>query len=219
MKTVFAPGCALFIHNIELAEKISAYLRARYNIGEVHETCCHHDPNVTEETKLVCVCSGCIRRYDTLYYDVSAISLWELIDRDPDFNFPDYGGMTMTVLDACPTRLYPQMHDAVRSIMEKMNIKIVEPARTGSEGKCCGDSFYGVLPKEQVIGKMCERGNEMPAEDVAVYCVSCVKAMKNGGKTPRYLPDLLFGTDTPAGECDPDAWHAQVDDFIEKHQT
>jgi len=217
MKTVFAPGCALFILNPELGEKISAYLFRRYNIEDIHTNCCHHRPEFGEETKIVCVCSGCVKRYDTLYDGVSAITLWELIDRDPDFRFPDYGGMRMAVLDACPTRQYSSMHRTVRSLLGKMNIEPVEPERTGTNGKCCGDSFYGVLPKEQVLEKMKERADEMPAQDVAVYCVSCVKAVANGGKTPRYLPDLLFGVQSPVGQCDPDEWHGQITDFIKTH--
>jgi hypothetical protein len=41
--------------------------------------------------------------------------------------------------------------------------------------------------------------------------------LHNGGKRPRYLVDLLFGEETVPGVCDPDAWLAQVDAFIEEH--
>ncbi|MCD8490692.1 MAG: hypothetical protein LRY51_01650 [Geovibrio sp.] len=36
MKKVFAPGCALLIHNPELAEKIAAYLSEKHGITERH---------------------------------------------------------------------------------------------------------------------------------------------------------------------------------------
>lgn len=217
MNTVFAPGCALFINDSQLAEKVAGYLRNRHGITEIHDTCCHHKPDFKEETKIVCLCSGCIRRYDSLYDYVSALSLWELIDTDDSFPFPDYSGYKMSVLDTCPTRKYENLHKSVRSLLNKMNIEVAEPERTGTNGKCCGDSFYGNIPKKDVLEKMKERADEMPANDVAVYCVSCVKSVSNGGKTPQYLPALLFSTQTVTGKCDPDAWHAQVDAFIGTH--
>lgn len=215
MKRVFAPGCALLIDNPVLAESIASYLRDRHGVTERHTVCCHFDPNFGEETKIISICSGCIKRYDTLYKGASAISLWEIIDDDPQFSFPDYAGLKMSVLDACPARKYDKMQKAVRSLLRKMNITVVEPERTMGNGKCCGDSFYGTLPKDEVIGKMRERADEMPAENVAVYCVSCVKAIKNGGKQPNYLPSLLFGAETVTAECDPDLWHSELNVFIE----
>ena len=64
---------------------------------------------------------------------------------------------------------------------------------------------------------MQQRAAEMPADDVVVYCVSCIKAMHIGGKQPRYLADLLFGETTSAGTFEPDQWHAELDIFIDAH--
>ncbi|HWR30737.1 MAG TPA: (Fe-S)-binding protein, partial [Negativicutes bacterium] len=82
---------------------------------------------------------------------------------------------------------------------------------------CCGDSFYGTLPVEQVKAQMKKRAAEMPCEDVVVYCVSCIKALHIGGKQPRYLVDLLFGEKTDIGTWEPDAWHNEVQQFIDAH--
>ena len=65
---------------------------------------------------------------------------------------------------------------------------------------------------------MKRRADEMPTEEVLVYCVSCTKSMFNGGKKPRYLVDLLFSEETVAGTVQPDDWHQELDDFIEKHR-
>ena len=124
---------------------------------------------------------------------------------------------TPGVLDACPTRDQARVHDAIRALLERMNIRVAEPAKTRTKGTCCGDSFYGVLPVEQVKEQMKRRSKEMPCEDVAVYCVSCCKAMHIGGRTPRYLVDLLFEEETPAGIFEPDEWHGELDKFIDEH--
>jgi hypothetical protein len=61
---------------------------------------------------------------------------------------------------------------------------------------------------------MRDRAAQMPADDVAVYCVSCCKAMFIGGKRPRYLLDLLFGEETVPGTVEPNAWHGELDAYI-----
>ena len=57
----------------------------------------------------------------------------------------------------------------------------------------------------------------MPCEEVCVYCVSCVKSMHIGGKTPRHLVDLLFNEPTEIQTYDTVAWHAQLQEYIDSH--
>lgn len=64
---------------------------------------------------------------------------------------------------------------------------------------------------------MIKRANEMPEEDVIVYCVSCIKSMFIGGKNPHYLVDLLFNEESSQGTVEPDLWHKELDDYIAKH--
>ena len=125
----------------------------------------------------------------------------------------------MTILDACPTRTEPRVHTAIRTLLKKMNIALVEPEKTRTNSTCCGDSFYGSLPVEQVKVQMKKRASEMPEEDVIVYCVSCCKSMHIGGKKPRYIVDLLFGEATQPKTFEPEEWHKELDEFIEKSCT
>jgi Fe-S oxidoreductase len=125
--------------------------------------------------------------------------------------------MEMSIHDACPTRTEERVHTAIRRILERMNIKVIEPDKARTKAECCGDSFYGALSAEQVKEKMKKRASEMPCENVVVYCVSCIKAMYIGGKRPRYMVDLLFGEDTEIGTFEPDLWHAELQKFIDQH--
>jgi Fe-S oxidoreductase len=217
MSLAFAPGCALLLHKPDLARRLLEHLEATQGGIPEHLTCCHHDPQLPAGTRIINVCPGCDRRYRELYPGITTVSLWEVLAGDTRFPFPDYGGAEMAVLDACPTRTETRVHDAVRALLARMNIAVVEPERTRTRGACCGDSFYPTLPVAEVKDRMIRRAGEMPRQDVVVYCVSCAKAMHVGGRRPRYLVDLLFGEDTPAGVCEPDAWHRLVDEFIEAH--
>ena len=62
-----------------------------------------------------------------------------------------------------------------------------------------------------------KRAAQMPCQDVAVYCVSCMKSMAVGGKTPRYLVDLLFGEPSIPGETDLDRYHGALNCYIDAH--
>lgn len=218
-KYLFAPGCALILYKPHLAGKIHKYLNRFYGDVELLLTCCRHTPRIPPGTQVINICPGCDRRYRENYIRPSTISLWELLLESDSFVFPDYKSQQMTILDACPTRDQDRVHNAVRALTEKMNISVVEPTKTKRKSTCCGDTFFGTLPTEQVIGKMKAKAEEMPEEDIIVYCVSCAKSMFIGEKRPKYLVDLLFAENTVPKTYDPDQWHKELDEFIETHKN
>jgi Fe-S oxidoreductase len=217
MRQVYAPGCALMIYKPSLAEKVLEFLNKDLDVISEHLTCCRHEPNLERSTQVINTCAGCDRRYRELYDGISTISLWEILVESKTFEFPDYKGVEMSIHDACPTRTEERVHSAIRKLLERMNIKIIEPGNAGSKAICCGDSLYGTLPVERVKEQMKKRSKEMPCDNVVVYCVSCIKAMHIGGKKPRYMVDLLVGEETVIGEFEPKAWHDELERFIDQH--
>jgi len=217
MKQIFAPGCALMLYKPESAEKLHLILSEHLGKMDRLLTCCRHDPQLPPETEIINVCPGCDKRFGNDYKDISTVSLWEILAGSDFFPFPDYKGQQMSILDACPTRDDTRVHKAIRAILHKMNIVLVEPKHTGTGSTCCGDSFYGLIAVEKVKVQMIKRTSEMPLEDVVVYCVSCVKSVFIGGKRPRYLIDLLFDNETNPATYEPDEWHKELNDYIEKH--
>jgi len=216
MKKVYSPGCALLIYKPRLAENILEFLNQELHVPG-HYICCRHDPKLDSGTQIINTCAGCDRRYRELYEGISTVSLWEILAESEDFPFPNYNGMEMTIHDACPTRSEERVHIAIRKLLERMNIKIIEPKNTRTKAVCCGDSFYGILSVTQVKEQMKKRSNELPCENVVVYCVSCIKAFHIGGKKPRYIIDLMFGEETEIGTFEPDAWHDELQKFIDTH--
>ena len=216
MNQVYAPGCALKIYKPELAKKILEFLND--SIGDIPEylICCLHEPTLESGTQVINTCAGCDRRYRE-NKDLSTKSIWEILAESETFQFPNYGGLEVTIHDACPTRTEERVHIAIRKLIKKMNLKLVEPQNTRTKAICCGDSFFGVLPVEDVKEQMKKRADEMPRENVVVYCVSCIKAMHIGGKKPRYIVDLLFGEETTEGTYEPELWHEELQRFIDQH--
>ncbi len=213
----FAPGCALMLYKPGLSQKVFDYLKNTTNRIEYHLTCCKHEPGFIKNTQIINICPGCNKRVKDNYTKTSTLSLWEFIAKSKIFPFPDYKGKTMTIMDACPVRSEPDIHNAIRVLLKRMNINIVEPLNNREKSVCCGDSFYGTLPVNKVLEQMKKRADELPANDVVVYCVSCIKSVYNGGKTPHYLVDLLFNETTIEKTTDPDLWHQEIDDYISNH--
>ena len=218
MNTAYAPGCALMVYRPQLASQVLDWLRAELGgVVSEHLVCCQHQPDLATPARIINTCAGCDKRYRELYAGVGTVSLWEVLAQSQSFPYRDYGGLEMAIQDACPTRSEGRVHTAVRQLLARMNIKVIEPAHSRAAALCCGDSFYGNLPVTQLKAQMRRRADQMPREDVAVYCVSCIKAMHIGGKRPRYLVDLLFGQETESGTYEPDDWHAQLREYIAAH--
>lgn len=216
-KIYFNPGCGLSIYKPEIENKILKFLNENYGEVTLHKICCHHDPQVEAGSLIINVCAGCDRRFRSLYEGVSTISLWEVLDGLDAFQYPDYKGLKLSVHDACPVREKPQVHKAVRNLLKKMNIDIVETKFFGTNSICCGDDFYPKLLVEKVHQKMKERAESMPCNEVCVYCISCIKSMHIGGKIPRHLIDLLMDETTEPQIYDTVKWHEQLQDYIDKH--
>lgn len=213
----FNPGCALSLYKPWAEERVLELLREHFGPVKLHKICCHHDPQLPAGATIINNCAGCDRRFRSLYPGIQTISLWEVLDQLPGLPLPHYEWLTLSVHDSCSYRPKPQVHKAVRSLLGKMGIDIVESAFSGTNSICCGDNFYGHIPIEEVRRFQKKRAAQMPCQDVAVYCVSCIKSMAVGGKTPHYMADLLLGEETDPQETDLVKYHDAVQAYIDTH--
>lgn len=213
----FNPGCAMNRFRPELSERMLALLRTWFGPVRLHTVCCHHDPGLPPGSIIINNCAGCDRRFRSDYEGIQTISIWEVLDALEGLPLPSFQGLTVSVHDSCSFRQKPQVHTAVRSLLSKMGIKVVESPFSGTNSICCGDNFYGRLPNAQVIELQQRRADQMPCDNVVVYCIGCVRAMAQGGKRPRYLPDLIFGRDTPPMAESLDDYHLALEHYICLH--
>jgi len=216
-KCYFNPGCALSIYKPESGQKILDILCRYFGPVRLHSICCHHDPRLPHGVTIINNCAGCDRRFRSLYEGIHTISLWEVLDSVKNLPLPDHTGLTVSVHDSCSFRSKPQVHAAVRSILRKMNIEIIDSKYSGTKSICCGDHFYPQLPIEKVTELQKKRAAQMPCQDVAVYCVSCIKSMAIGGKTPRHMVDLVLAQQTEPQETRIDVYHNALNRYIDQH--
>ncbi|MEE3362733.1 MAG: 4Fe-4S binding protein [Anaerovoracaceae bacterium] len=213
----FNPGCALCIYKPDVARLMDELLKEHFSDLKCHEVCCRHEPGLPEGSVIINNCAGCDRRFRSLYSGIDTISFWEVADSFDDLELPDYGGVTMSVHDSCGFRHKPQVHAAVRSLLRKMNIDIEEAEHHGMTSECCGDNLYGLVPNGEVQRRMRQRASEFPCDDVVVYCIGCERSLLDGGKTPHYLPDLIFGRKSRTEADDLDEYHSRLADWIKDH--
>lgn len=217
MEYIYAPGCALMLYKPQLAEKLKSYIEEAYGTMDTLLTCCFKSQALQPDTCIVTPCSTCDKRYKNLYKDCSTVYFLDVLANSDTFPFPDYGGQEMSIQDTCSGRTDDLYMNAIRKLLTRMNIRLVEAERSGKRGKCCGQVFYGKLPVEQVEEKMRARAQEMPKEDVVVYCSSCIQSMSVGGKRPRFIIDLLFGEPTEVEKPDIVSWNKSLLDFRAKY--
>ena len=216
-KTFCNPGCALSLYKPEMELRILEFLNRNWQKIALHNICCRHETLLEKGSVIVNVCAGCDRRFSTLYEGISTISVWEIIDRLDAFAFPDYRGLRLSVQDPCPVREKPQVHQAVRSLLHKMHIEVLETRLHGTRSVCCGDDLYPKLPLDKIHAQMTKRAQAMPCPEVCVYCVSCIKALHIGGRKPRHLLDLLMNEPTDPQIYDTVQWHEQLQRYIDTH--
>lgn len=213
MPYYFFPSCNATAQYREASIKARAYVKAQFGIDPIG--CCrpNHNKLTAEDTALV-VCNNCAAIIEE-NTDVKLEFLWQVIDRDPDFPFPDYHGEEMTVQDCWVVFEKRYVQDAVRSLLRKMNIRIVELDENYEKTKFCGAKllapciesnaalvhkryveqfphmFTPMEPEEQVeyLRRHCER---IKTEKVACYCRSCTNGINMGGKRGLHLLELLF---------------------------
>ncbi|RVU55698.1 (Fe-S)-binding protein [Anaerosphaera multitolerans] len=213
----FNPGCALCVYKPESANRVLKILNEYFGEVKLHSICCHHNPKLPKGATIINNCAGCDRRFRSLYEGIETISLWEILDSLEDLPLPKYERLTLSVHDSCSYRPKPQVHRAVRSLLNKMGIKVIDSEFSGTKSICCGDNLFGRVPLEKVHEFQKKRASQMPCDEVAVYCVSCIKSMLIGGKEPRYMVDLLLGESTEAQERDLVKYHKTVQDYIDSH--
>lgn len=165
------------------------------------------------------LCYNCTNILDKQHEGLQLMSLWELIDGDPDFVFPDYSGMKVTVQDCWRSRDRAQEQEAVRHLLEKMNIGYVELKDNREHTDFCGSTLFREQPAknaryapkhyvEQAAGKFLPHTQEEQIEEmkrycsqfttdtVVCYCHYCLEGLLQGGVDGRHIAHLLFPVDS-----------------------
>ena len=213
MRPIYFPGCKYTIHSRSGSQKIRNYLCSRH--GLTPTGCCSvHLDRIKKGDTVVYVCPTCgtfIREYTPF---AEAVSVWEVLENDEAFPWPDFRGEKMTVQDCWRVRDNRPLQNAVRHILKRMHIEVVEVEDAFEQTDFCGVSFFKpralryekfaphrfvdlaqdkfvVLPAEEQAKRMKTYCSRFTTEKVVCYCTGCLEGLCLGGVQGIHLMDRV----------------------------
>lgn len=175
-----------------------------------------HSAVFKPDDEIYSLCANCINIADE-WRAAQAHSIWELVAADEGLVLPDYSGLTATLQDCWRVRDRPAVHEAVRTVLDRMHVSWVEAPHNREESDFCGTSLYKpqvarnprLAPRHYKDG--CDglfephTGDEQVAimrsycaqyatETVICYCHYCLKGYVAAGVDGRHLAQLVFGS-------------------------
>lgn len=218
MTRVFFPGCKVKKRYPEASEWLAEQVVARGYADEITGCCRVNHQKLTPEDTAVCICNNCMAMIDEDADNGGIDNIWVLIDNDLDFPLPDYSGRVMGIQDCGRAYDRADVQDAVRSLMRKMGIEVVELPDARSESRFCGQSLLKAVPEmdagfapKRYVEDAAKRGIFVPHEpdemqraleehcaaiepaEVACYCFACDMGLEAGGKDAYNLIELVSG--------------------------
>lgn len=217
MSTIYYPSCKLKAGFPKTAQVATAYMDGR---GAVIGACCRGEATkASVGDTAVFNCNTCAIFLDEWANADVLKSIYEVLDADGSFDFPDYGGKTFAVQDCWRANDRPNIRKAIRSLAHKMNVEVIEVEGNGDGCMFCGGSTMMPMPphypqyaprrfgerlpdwifKELLEDERRERMKAhcvaIPVDDVICNCTGCTSGIAVGGKNPVHILELVFGTE------------------------
>ena len=214
----FFPGCKVKARYPEASAWLAEKVLERGYADEITGCCRVEHQNLTPEDTAVCICNNCMAMIDEDADNGGLDNIWILIDGDPDFPLPTYEGRRMGLQDCGRAYDRAEVQDAVRSLMRKMGIEVVELPDAREKARFCGPSFLKEAPTQDAsfapwryVEDAAERSIFVPheadeiqrlleehcaaieADEVCCYCTACDMGLEMGGKHPVNIIELVSG--------------------------
>lgn len=216
MKYYF-PSCNFTKLRPATSEKIKSFMASS---GVRVVGCCRpgHKAVSGWNDTVITVCETCSIIIGENRPAAKVISLYEFIDSLPDFAFPDYKGERITLQDCYRAKAKAEEKAAVRSVLRKMNVDVMELPGTEEEINFDGSFLFGPMrpdnftlaprrfaeikkdmkPKspDEIKAWLQEYCRRFTTEQVACYCNSCLTGLEQGlpeGRRAVHVAELLFG--------------------------
>ncbi|MGI6201283.1 MAG: hypothetical protein ACOYJA_10970 [Christensenellales bacterium] len=202
---IYFPSCNYAKAHPQTAKRIMDYMRRRMPVAG----CCRYDRKAygPEDCGIV-NCQAC---REVLAPKLAIRSIWEFLDAQEDFPWPDYQGLTVNLQDCWRDRHQPQVHRAVRSLLGRMGVSIVEIAQNRERATFCGNlhvepqdpenlrrlQAYPDVPVYELPGEleralMREQAAQYTCAQVVCTCNRCEQGIRLGGAQAVHLMDLVF---------------------------
>jgi Fe-S oxidoreductase len=211
--TVFFPGCALPGSRPERVVDLYHALANHFPALGIVLDCCtkpSHDlgrkhffrkqftslcARLTDKgiTKVVVACPNCYRMFVTYGQGLEVVTPYEVLAKT--LSFAEQLTGKVTVHDPCGLRDKDHIQEAVRELIRKSGLTLIEMKHSRKTTFCCGEGGgVGYINKELAGNWGALRKQEAEGKKIIVYCAGCAAYL--GRLTPTiHLLDLLFEPD------------------------
>ena len=100
--------------------------------------------------------------------------------------------------DSCGARGDAHTQQAIRSIAQKLGVKLVETEYSGDRSPCCGYGGLTAYANREVAHEMSEKCLERSDAPYISYCMACRDRFAREGRESRHILELVYGTDAGA---------------------
>ena len=214
----FFPGCKVKARYPEASAWLAEQVMARGYADEITGCCRVEHQSLTPDDTAVCICNNCMAMIDEDADNGGLDNIWMLIDADEGFPLPDYSGRRMGLQDCGRAYDRTAVQDAIRSLLTKMGIEVVELPDARSESRFCGESFLksapaqdaGFAPKryvedarargifvahepDEIADELAKHAAAIEPDEVCCYCTACDAGLEAGGKKVVNILELISG--------------------------
>lgn len=211
MQAIYFPSCNFTKASPRAAEKIRAYLGERMAVA----ACCRVDKlEYPRDSTAVYFCQACRETLEDRAPEQFPLqNLFVYLTEDPEFSWPDYSGLIVTVQDCWRDRQHPEIFAAVRKALKKMGVSVVEMAENREKSVYCGNLHFEPkdpgnaallaeqgdkplfqLPEELQARLLREQVEKFPCELAVTCCNRCTAGIRLAGGHAVHLLELAVGT-------------------------
>jgi len=203
----YFPSCQFHTAHPETSAFIKAYLKRRWNAET--RGCCRSSWAIQNNDLLIIVCLSCQAILKERFPACSVVTIYDLLQQDADFHWPDAQGQAITIQDCA--RADTHLRTQVRSILRKMNFTIHE---TVHFTPTCGtllmnpisernwrsapvyfkalEDHITILDRAEQQKLLKIQADSYSERKVVAYCNSCYQALCSMNIEHFHLLDLIF---------------------------
>jgi Fe-S oxidoreductase len=223
--TIFFPGCGLPGTRPKRTLQVYAHLRESIpNLGIVLDCCAKPSHDLGREDffnllfgemrdylvrngvrTVLTACPNCFRVFKEYGSGLTVRTVYEILaEQDLPVNSAT-AGKPVVIHDPCAIRREIPVHEAVRTLVQKLRLPVEEMAHHGVKTLCCGEGGSVGLLTPELSGQWGQkRCGEAENREMVTYCVGCSNLLGKLTST-RHLLDLVFEPEaTLQGRVKPD---------------
>ena len=193
-RRVFFPGCALSGHSPHLVKSAYAYLRQRLPDTGIILNCCGAPSQLLGQrqelervaggvaaelarlgaTELIAACTHCLHTIRDFLPGIKTRSIYEVM---AETGLPPELArgkkLVFNIQDACGARQSPEIHEAVRHLVQAAGHGLEEMAHTRERSLCCGSGGMAAAVAPDLARQLTEARLAEAKFDLVTYCAAC----------------------------------------------